>query len=98
MFDLPGVEPGLSARNGLTVEDATAILVALGLPATLGEEFPCILPGYEGALSDLKVGQRVLVKLAPTKNEGNLKGIAPGSVYKRLVELIVVEEEAQPGK
>jgi hypothetical protein len=65
-------------------------------PKTQQKEAP--LPGYEGALSDLKVGQRVLVKLAPTNNEGKLKGIAPGSVYKRLVELVIAEEEAQPGK
>jgi hypothetical protein len=58
------------------------------------------LPGYEGALSDLKVGQRILLTLAPTKNIAKLglKGIAPGSVYKRLVDLVIVEEEAQPGK
>jgi hypothetical protein len=49
------------------------------------------LPGYEGAMTDLKVGQRVLLKLAPANNDGN-------SIYKRLVTLVVVEEEAQPSK
>jgi hypothetical protein len=49
------------------------------------------LPGYEGAMTDLKVGQRILVKLAPANNEGN-------SIYKRVVALVVVEEEAQPSK
>jgi hypothetical protein len=52
MFDFPGAEPGLSARNGLTVEDVTPILSTLGLPQ-LGEEFPCRLPGYEGTLSSV---------------------------------------------
>ncbi len=45
------------------------------------------LPGYEGALTDLKVGQRILTKLAPTN---------PGSIYKRLVSRLIVEEEANP--
>jgi hypothetical protein len=54
------------------------------------------LPGHEGKMKDLKLGQRILVKLAPANNEGRRTGIAPGSIYKRLVELVVVEEEAQP--
>jgi hypothetical protein len=53
------------------------------------------LPGYEGELTDLKFGQRVMLKLAPANNEGKQLGVAPGSIYKRLVTLVVVEEEAQ---
>src|SRR3954451_9869999 len=33
---------GLSARNGLTVEDVRPMLEVLRLPPTLGEEFPCV--------------------------------------------------------
>jgi hypothetical protein len=54
------------------------------------------LPGHEGAMADLKVGQRIFLKLAPANNEGKQIGIAPGSIYKRLVALVVVEEEPQP--
>lgn len=54
------------------------------------------LPGHEGTMADLKVGQRILLKLAQANNEGTRAGIAPGSIYKRLVSLVIVEEEAQP--
>lgn len=54
------------------------------------------LPGHEGTMTDLKVGQRILLKLAQANNEGTRAGIAPGSIYKRLVSLLIVEEEAQP--
>lgn len=37
-------EAGLTARNGLMPDDAPAMLEVLGLPPTLGEEFPCVLP------------------------------------------------------
>jgi hypothetical protein len=53
------------------------------------------LTGYEGELTDLKVGQRVMLQLAPANNEGKQLGVAPGSIHKRLVTLVVVEEEAQ---
>jgi hypothetical protein len=49
-FDLSA---GLTARNGLAPDDARAMLAVLGLPAALGEEFPCVLPGYEGTLSSV---------------------------------------------
>lgn len=49
----PGIEPGLTSRNDLTVEVASPVMAVLGLPATFGEEFPCILPGYEGTLSSI---------------------------------------------
>jgi hypothetical protein len=46
------------------------------------------LPGYEGSLTDLKVGERVLVKLASVPAGSN-------SIYKRWVATVVVEEEAK---
>jgi hypothetical protein len=56
------------------------------------------LPGYAGKLADLKIGQHVLLQLWPANTEGNLKGVSPGSIYRRLTSLIVVEEEAEPSK
>jgi hypothetical protein len=45
--------PGLTARNGLTAPDVARVLPALGITADLGEEFPCVLPSYEGTLSSV---------------------------------------------
>jgi hypothetical protein len=45
---LSTADAGLSSRNGLTVEDAVAMLPVLGLSYDLGEEFPCVLPGFHG--------------------------------------------------
>jgi hypothetical protein len=48
------------------------------------------LPGYEGAMADLKVGQRILLRLVRPIT------LPPGALYKEVVTLVVVEEETGP--
>lgn len=47
----PLADAGIAARNGLTVQDAEQMLRVLKLPAILGEEFDCVLPGPDGRVS-----------------------------------------------
>jgi hypothetical protein len=54
-----------------------------------------VLPGYAGALTDLKIGQRILLTLVPSRNVGKQKGVAPQSIYRQLVTLVIVEEEPE---